>query len=637
MKRTRIAAYDSLKFFAILGIIIYHYFESVLPGGYLGVDIFFVISGFLLGHRSEKTIREGKVYPVKEDIKGKFISLFKPLLVFMALSLVLLVLVRRDFLNNIYKEVISSLLFVNNWQQIFSGQSYFDTFMNPSIYTHLWYLSVYFQVIVGWSLAYPILRKKLGADLGGIRKFLFGLSLVSASLMALISLFIDDPTRVYYGTDTRMYAFILGTIGGLSTFDSQLRNKIRGRKIDPVILGLLALVGVFMVFMGDDSFFTYKYGMYVFSILVMILVYLLSFKGSFSRLALSFKPLAILGEMSLGIYLWYQPIFILFYQAARIDKLSKLAAWGQIFAIFALGLVFYKMVMKFKNLDKKESRILSGISLVLVVIILLLSPRTQEAAMLNQEKMDQEKLLEDQNQKNIKEEDTQQTEKKPSQSEDKDKLKTETKAQDSEDSSEIKQENEETSKDLEAEFESYRASLSEDEAYYYQLLTKEEAIYAFDKPVTLFGDSLTLMSTQGLSSVFPKSTIFCEVAMTLADAFPMAEEALANGQVNDTVIIFLGSNGGFAQESMEDFIDLFGDRQVYLVSTHVNRFWREEVNTTLDAVLEVKDGAKLIDWSAYYDANGNDQEWIRPEDDIHFSSDGVCEYINCLLEGMMSK
>ena len=124
-------------------------------------------------------------------------------------GLTYLLLFRQQLLVNIGINLTTSLLFVNNWQQILSGSSYFANMLHPSLTTHYWYIAVYMQFMVIWPLFFKVSRRftKTKWQSGLV---MLAAALLSGILMAIVFTPGEDPSRVYYGTDTRFFSIALG-------------------------------------------------------------------------------------------------------------------------------------------------------------------------------------------------------------------------------------------------------------------------------------------------------------------------------------------------------------------------------------------------------------------------------------------
>jgi peptidoglycan/LPS O-acetylase OafA/YrhL len=203
-----VPALDGLRAFAVAGVLLYHGGAAWMPGGFLGVDVFFVLSGYLITSLllAEWT-SSGRI-----DLKRFWLRRARRLLPAAVLVIGVSLAVAAVFLPGdaarMRGDALASLLYVNNWHAILADQSYFAAFERPSLLQHLWSLAVEEQFYLLWPIALGGGLVLLGrARLVGA---IAALALASALLMAWIHAPGDDPTRVYFGTDTHALPLLAG-------------------------------------------------------------------------------------------------------------------------------------------------------------------------------------------------------------------------------------------------------------------------------------------------------------------------------------------------------------------------------------------------------------------------------------------
>lgn len=304
-----------LRSVAILGVVFYHIFPLTLPGGFLGVCFFFLISGYLLARQSE--IRwENKDFLVKEYYKRKFMRIYPPLYVMVMTVLAYFTLFQRPLLLGAREEAASIFLGVNNWWQMTTHASYFMQITEHSPFTHLWYMGVEMEYLLLWPLLF-VLYKKINEktkNMGGTI-LLFALMILSAVLMGVL-FHTHGINRVYYGTDTRAFTFLMGVCLGF--WEERLKKMIPPAFLSKYakVCFLLCLVGVVAMFflVQGESAWLYQGGMVAISLLFALLVFFMNGSGievfSFEKN----KAFQWIGKKSYDIYLWHYPIlFILLY------------------------------------------------------------------------------------------------------------------------------------------------------------------------------------------------------------------------------------------------------------------------------------------------------------------------------------
>lgn len=344
--KRRFVGLDGLKGIALIAIVLYHCDELSLQGGFFGVDVFFTISGFLIFSSLLNRIDSGKGLELGEYFLKRFRRIYPALFALIPISATLAWLVNRDMLVGIRNQIMTVLLGCYNWYAISSGASYFSQ-MNPDIFRHLWFMSLLMQFYLIAPFVVLLLRKII------IRWapvcILTALAGASAASMGLLYHSGADPTRVYFGTDTHAMGLWLGA--ALAWILPILRHE-HGRanesrimerfhkiwiQFGPIVAfgSLLALLWMMRhITQGPAAFHG---GIFVASVLAVVLIAGTIPFGSWMQDLLVFKPLAALGHYSYGIYLWHWPLWLLLR--------SLLPQWGAWHADRLLSFTFILTVL----------------------------------------------------------------------------------------------------------------------------------------------------------------------------------------------------------------------------------------------------------------------------------------------------
>ena len=313
-----VKALDGLRALAIISVVLYHLSVPWLPSGHMGVVLFLVLTGYLASSSVLRAIRRGTLSLPRLWLK-RIVRIWPPMAVMIVFTVALCALFNHVLLTKLKPDLLPSLLLSNNVGAILRGASYFDNLGGTSPLTHLWYLGVDIQFFVVWTLLATLFCPKGRSTRLGRRSALV-LALVSAVLMAVFYDPNADPTRVYYGPDTRAFAPLLGAwlglawpLGGRPVRLDRARHTVRD-SIPLAVAGPVGLVGltVVMVLVPDTSPFLYRGGMLMVALFsVLIIAAALERRSIFSR-AFSLPPLVWLGTRSFGLYLWHFPLFQLF-------------------------------------------------------------------------------------------------------------------------------------------------------------------------------------------------------------------------------------------------------------------------------------------------------------------------------------
>lgn len=314
----RLGFLDGIRAFAICAVLLYHFGVAGVGGGLLGVDVFFVLSGFLITsllcseHLASGTLRLGRFWASRA-------RRLLPALLLLLLGVAVYAWVFKDTLDlgTIRGDAISTLLYFANWHFIFSNQGYFAQATAPSPLLHMWSLSVEEQYYLIWPLvALLILRAKgprLLAVVAGAG------AAASAALMASMYLAGFSPDRLYYGTDTRAQALLVGSfLGALASrrdwrvVPAQWASTGRGR-LTGAVLGLSG-AGVLLWCwhdVGGEDPFLYEGGFLLVAIATgAVITSVTSWRDSLLARVLSLRPLTYIGRISYGLYLYHWPLYL---------------------------------------------------------------------------------------------------------------------------------------------------------------------------------------------------------------------------------------------------------------------------------------------------------------------------------------
>ena len=595
-KYKRVAALDGFKGMMILAIIGYYYFQNYLPGGFFAVNAFFAVGGYL-AFRDNKHLFHKK--PVEWHFSSKLSRLWLPMLFMIIGTVAFLFIALPGQLKNIRMMSLSSLVFFNNYYQIINQQSYFVQSINPSPFVHLWYVSLYFQLML---IAVGI--RKIFNRLNLLRMqeslVLLILSILSAIFMTVMYVIQKDPSYIYYAISTRIFSFLLG--GVLSYFtEGQLSLSLPKSKSSSLFTQLIGVVALLLMGWMILSFNgvqdeTYLYGMQLFSIVSIVFLWSILHENSVLNYFLRFRGFTFFGRRSFSYYLWFYPVhmFAPYFQNGEESNVVFLGI--QMLCIILLSEITYKIfetkqwlvplgqsfsfmsIHHFVMRELPPVKKMMGMAFSFTYIILI------GLAFVGFFQSTTETNLVAQQLENV-----------------------------------IKRNQELIEQTTQEE------STTVDPNKEIQL--KEQIA---QEPVTFVGDSILLAAADKIQEIFPKAIIDGKIGRQLYSSPATLQELISKDKMANRVVTLLGTNGTFSQKQLDEYIRTLGDRELYFVTIFAPVKWNNEVNQQLQEAKNRHANVHIIDW---YEFAKNHAEWFY-EDKIHPNTQGAEELAQYSLESI---
>lgn len=351
---------DGLRAIAVLLVIVYHFWPTVLPGGMIGVDIFFVISGFLI---TSLLLREGALNG-RIALGSFWVRRARRLLPAIALMILVLgpvsLIVGGDIQVNLGRQLLGAATFSSNWISIFAGNDYFAQ-TSPELFTNFWSLAVEEQFYVLWPLLIVASGLLLGRRWRHFSAIMVLGILASLGVAAFLLMNGTPISRIYYGTDTHLYGLLLGALLAFArpwSLYPPMGKKALYRVAQP--FGLIAFTRVMVSWLSLFALIPYAilvpesapgaipWGLFGASLLALgviqgMLPDMLAGASEALRRLLNFAPLRWVGERSYGLYLWHWPLAVVMHYVLGADR-SPLVNVGVLVATFAIAEMSYRWI-----------------------------------------------------------------------------------------------------------------------------------------------------------------------------------------------------------------------------------------------------------------------------------------------------
>lgn len=592
-KGNRISGLDGLRTLAITGVTLFHMFPHTIRGGWLGVSLFFVLTGCLLAYTSEKS-RISHSFSLRSYIWKRIKRIYPSLLIMILLTVGIYSVLAPDVIKAIRMEVVSVVLGYNNWWQISENADYFTRMANQSPFTHLWFLGIELQYYLLWPLLFGlyIVVSRVLSPRAGTFLFLAG----GVAAMGIMPFDFGEGmnmTRLYYGTDTRIYALLLG--GALGFYLARrTSSKEMGtfRKSGASLLYFLALLftGAGYVLLDGQFPQVYQWAMGAYT-LVFLLLLLWTADSRLPLGQLMDNPLfRWIGKYSYGIFLWQYPVIFLFrymkwegtmpyaMEALELLLILLLSVWTELLS--GLLSVPSRLFLHPRKMAIQAAAIL--------LISLLAFPfmaygcrgiwnsadsRAADMAEMKEQFAENEKMLE-----------AQQTEAVP---------------------------------------------IPEEKG--------AESRPALDH-VACIGDSVMLGSAMALRDVLPDCYIDAKVSRYVGAGLDVARQMNQMGVLGNTVVVSLGTNGpldGQYEEETRGLLDYLGpDRHIFWVTVHCPATsWQDSNNAYLRQIARAYPNVTLVDWQGEVTKH---PEWLGG-DNIHPNNEGTAAYAALIHDAIASK
>lgn len=561
---------DGLRALAVLAVLLYHISPNQFIGGYIGVDLFFVISGFLITYRNLQNIQNpNKKFTLKNFWLRRARRLIPALVLVILVCVPIGAIIYPDILVGAFRQVAGALTYSTNWVEIIHGSNYFDQ-ANPSLFKNFWSLAVEEQFYIIWP---PLLLLLLSRRLKNSQLVTIVATIAVASMVLMGVLAApDNYTRVYYGTDTHCFGLAMGIIFAF------IWNKEKGSlskewlSAQPWIPALapVGLIGFILIVMlvPDTAAFTYPFGLVLGSLFSLFLVGAVIIRPDalFTRI-MELAPLRWIGVRSYGIYLWHWPMLVFgriliptamgTVENVAVDVLFALIS----FVASDLSYRFIEEPMRkdgfIKSLEKLVDRVREGVvgkiqAAVCVVLVLatIIAIATAPAKTQLQLQIEQQQ------------------------------------AEQAQQAQEAQQNAGNGSPQDPGSIPNYDES---------QMTGIPDS-----STITAIGDSLISGNSIGFEEEFPEINFLAEPIRQWEQGVEVVKEGNNQGLIRQNVILDFGTNGGVSDEALvRQVIDELGpNRRILLYNIYSPSTFVDEANAIYEKIAEEYPNVYLVDWNS---------------------------------------
>ncbi|MEI9885100.1 MAG: acyltransferase family protein [Rhizomicrobium sp.] len=577
-----------LRAVAVLAVMLFHADLSFARGGFLGVDLFFVISGFLItGLLLGESEQTGRL-----DLGAFYWRRAKRLLpaswAMTAAAVLAAALLAPDALPRLRWDALASLFYVTNWELTFAGKSYFEFVGRQPLLLHLWSLAIEEQFYIVWA---PVLLFCLprfrAAKMAGVALVLAAAGILWMAVLAAKIGYPEtgDPTRLYFGTDTHGFGLLIGAALGLLWRPARLAPRLSLPDQEGLYifggLALAASLGTFFL-LDEAKTWLYPWGFVLSAGLSAALIVAATHPGAGFGAWLDRQPLRWIGERSYGLYLWHWPVFMLTRPGLDLDWPEPwilALRFGLTFAVAGLSCRYVEMPIRRGALEKLAARWrseravawrpalaagLAGAAAVAAVALLYLAP---SRALPPADVVQAMAIPQD------------------------------------------------APKARPVPIVQLKAGVAAAEG-------------TVSGDVSAIGDSVLLGAGDVLTATIPGTKIYAHMGWQASQVVEQIQQLHDAGALTPIVIVHTGTNGFVLESQLRRMLELLKDcKRVVLVNTHVPRRWMELNNELFARVVSDYHNAVLADWRTLSDSQAD----FFISDGIHLTGPGKRVFISEII------